>query len=77
MKDRSKVHRDGNGATFVGRGGYTCYRLVRITTGKIHVESIWAVVKERHQRHGTLEVIIMPIRKWEKLLEQAREGASS
>ena len=77
MKDRSKVHRDGKGATFVGAGGYSGYRLVRITTGRIHVESQWAVVKERHQRHGTLEVILMPIRKWEKLLQQAREGGTS
>ena len=73
MTDRARLHRDGKGATFVGAGGYTGYRLLRIAKGKLHPESKWAVVRERHQRHGTLETILMPLRKWKALLAEARE----
>ena len=73
MTEKAKVHRDGKGATFVGAGGYSAYRLLRIAKGRLHPESKWAVVKERHQRYGSSQEYMMPLWKWEDLLAEARE----
>jgi len=71
VTDKAKIHRDGRGATFLGAGGYTAYRLLRIAKGRLHPESKWAVVKERHQRHGASQELMMPLRQWDALLAEA------